>query len=126
MKFSGVWIHESSALRFDPHIRQPRVRVSFYNLNDGELLSKSNPLRNAVSNYEPTNVTFIQPILSNRCKFKESSEIECDWNNELLVINEDIRHIQKDHVIIFFEIVDILGNIIKLGNFFFFQIVCYF
>lgn len=40
------------------------------------------------------------------------SEIECDWNNELLLINEDIRHIQRDHVIIFFEIVDILGNLI--------------
>ncbi|XP_031640642.1 jouberin-like [Contarinia nasturtii] len=104
----GVWIHQSSALRFDPLIRQPRVRVSFFDLNDGELLNKSNPLRNAVSNYEPTNVTFIQPILSNRCKFKVSSEIECDWGDEVLLINEDIRHIQRDHVIIFFEIVDIL------------------
>lgn len=131
---SGVWIHETSALRFDPSIRQPRVRVSIYNLNDGDLLSKSNPLRNAVLNYEPTNVTFIQPILSNRCAFKESryqtitfheieqiilkslckpnafSQIECDWNNELLIINEDIRHIQKFHVIIFFEIMDILST----------------
>lgn len=70
--FKGVWIHETSALRFDRLIRQPRVRVSFYNINDGELLNKSNPLRNAVLNYEPTNVTFIQPILSNRCIFKDS------------------------------------------------------
>lgn len=70
--FIGVWIHETSALRFDRLIRQPRVRVSFYNVNVGELLSKSNPLRNAVLNYEPTNVTFIQPILSNRCTFKDS------------------------------------------------------
>lgn len=69
---AGIWLHETSALRFDAMIRQPRVRVSFYNLNDGDLLSKSNPLRNAVLNYEPTNVTFIQPILSNRCTFKES------------------------------------------------------
>lgn len=68
----GVWIHETSALRFDRSIRQPRVRVSFYNANDGKLLSKSNPLRNAVLNYEPTNVTFIQPILSNSCTFKDS------------------------------------------------------
>lgn len=71
-KVIGVWIHETSALRFDRLIRQPRVRVSFYNVNDGELLNKSNPLRNAVLNYEPTNVTFIQPILSNRCIFKDS------------------------------------------------------
>lgn len=68
----GIWIHETSAFKFDALIREPRVRVSFYNMNDGKLLSKSNPLRNAVLNYEPTNVTFIQPILSNRCKFKES------------------------------------------------------
>lgn len=39
-----------------------------------------------------------------------SSEIECDWNDELLIINEDIRHIQNDYVIIFFEIVDILST----------------
>lgn len=68
----GIWIHETSAFKFDPLIREPRVKVSFYSMNDGKLLSKSNPLRNAVLNYEPTNVTFIQPILSNRCKFKES------------------------------------------------------
>lgn len=40
----------------------------------------------------------------------QNSEIECDWRDEMLIINEDIRHIQKDHVIIFFEIVDILST----------------
>lgn len=39
-----------------------------------------------------------------------SSDIECDWNGELLIINEDIRHIQKENVIFLFEIVDILSN----------------
>lgn len=38
------------------------------------------------------------------------SDIECDWNGELLIINEDIRHIQKGNVIFLFEIVDILSN----------------
>lgn len=70
--FTGIRLHETSALRFDPLIRHPRVRVSIYNRNTGKLLDKSNPARNAVLNYEPTNVTFIQPILSNRCIFKES------------------------------------------------------
>lgn len=41
---------------------------------------------------------------------RRNSEIECDWNDEVLIINEDIRYIQKDHVIIFFEIVDILAT----------------
>lgn len=48
-----------------------------------------------------------------------SSQIECDWNNELLIINEDIRHIQKHHVIIFFEVVDIFNtnrNLENIGN----------
>lgn len=39
------------------------------------------------------------------------SWIECDWMNELLIINEDIHHIEKDHVIIFFEILDIISDI---------------
>lgn len=68
----GVWLYETSALRFDSLIRQPRVRVSIYNINEQSLLMKSNPLRNAVLNYEPTNVNFIQPILSDKCRFKES------------------------------------------------------
>lgn len=67
----GIWLHETSALRFDPLIRMPRIRVSVYNIAEGSFLMKSNPLRNAVLNYEPTNVTFIQPILSNQCKFKD-------------------------------------------------------
>lgn len=57
-----------------------------------------------------------QKILQKRLKIiffpsnisRQNSEIECDWNDEVLIINEDIRHIQKDHVIIFLEIVDIL------------------
>lgn len=68
----GIWLHETTALKFDPLIRLPRVRVSIYDLNTGNLLMKSNPLRNAVLNYEPTNVTFIQPILSDHCRFKDT------------------------------------------------------
>lgn len=73
----GIWLHETSAFKFDHLIRLPRIRVSIYDLNDGNLLSKSNPLRNAVLNYEPTNVTFIQPILSNHCRFKDTRYIPC-------------------------------------------------
>lgn len=68
----GIWLHETSAFKFDHFIRLPRIRVSIYDQNEGNLLSKSNPLRNAVLNYEPTNVTFIQPMLSNHCRFKDT------------------------------------------------------
>lgn len=68
----GIWLHETSAFKFDQFIRLPRIRVSIYDLNEGNLLAKSNPLRNAVLNYEPTNVTFIQPILSNHCRLKDT------------------------------------------------------
>lgn len=46
--------------------------MSIYDRNTGHLLEKSIPARNAVLNYEPTHMTFIQPILSNPCSFKES------------------------------------------------------
>lgn len=68
----GIWLHTTSALKFDPLIRQPRIRISVYDVNTQRLLMKSNPLRNAVLNYEPTHVNFIQPILSDKCTFKES------------------------------------------------------
>lgn len=47
------------------------------------------------------------------------SWIECDWENELLIINEDIHHIEKEPIIIFFEILDILSdfqNEKQIGN----------
>lgn len=68
----GIWLHETSAFKFDPFIRLPRIRVSIYDLNEGNLLSKSNSLRNSVLNNELINVTFIQPILSNHCRFKDT------------------------------------------------------
>lgn len=47
------------------------------------------------------------PII-NSLHFIYFSEIECTWNDELLIINEDIHHIQTGHVIMLFELVDIL------------------
>lgn len=36
------------------------------------------------------------------------SLIECYWSDEMLIINEDIRHIKSSNILIFFEIIDFL------------------
>lgn len=41
----------------------------------------------------------------------EYSQIECYWNDEKLIINEDIRHIKRANVFIFFEIIDFLVDL---------------
>lgn len=69
----GICLHGTSSLRFDSHIKTPRIRISIYDLSTGKLILKSNPMRNAVVNHEPTNVDFILPLLSNECAFKNSA-----------------------------------------------------
>lgn len=70
--FIEIILHETSDLVFDYLIRRPRVKVSIYDTNTEQLLIKSNPSRNAVVNYEPANIDFIQPIISNHCTLRDS------------------------------------------------------
>lgn len=65
--FADIIVHETSALLFDYLIKRPRIKVSIYDVTAEQLLIKSNPTRNAVVNYEPSNIDFIQPIISNHC-----------------------------------------------------------
>lgn len=65
-------MYETTALVFDYLIKRPRIKVSIYDINTEQLLVKSNPSRNAVVNYEPANIDFIQPIISNHCTLKDS------------------------------------------------------
>lgn len=67
----GIYIHETSELKFDRLISGPMIRMSMFNAKNGKLLCKSDPSRNVVLNLEPINVEFIQPIISKRCNFKE-------------------------------------------------------
>lgn len=70
--YIGIYIHETSKLQFDYLIRKPMVRCTIIDVSSGEFLAKSDPNREAVHNYEPSNVDFIQPLISKGCTFKES------------------------------------------------------
>lgn len=48
------------------------VRCTIIDDSTGEFLAKSDPNREAVHNYEPSNVDFIQPLISKGCSFKKS------------------------------------------------------
>lgn len=65
----GIYIHETSELKFDRLISGPMIRMSIFNGKNGKLLGKSDPSRNVVLNLEPKNVEFIQPIISKRSHF---------------------------------------------------------
>lgn len=65
-------MHDCSKLKFDYNIRKPMVRCSIVNMKSGNLLAKSDPDRQVVLNFEPSNVDFIQPIISKGCLFKLS------------------------------------------------------
>lgn len=107
-KIIGIHLHDSTELKFNNKIGTPRIRISIYNLTTKKLLLKSDPTRNVVTNHEPDLVDFIQPVISNECQYKTSSFIP-KWD-ELLILNEDINHIQQGNEIIFFEVIDLFPN----------------
>lgn len=107
-KIIGIHLHESTELKFNNKIGTPRIRISIYNLTTNKLLLKSDTTRNVVTSHEPDIVDFIQPVISNECKYKTSTFIP-KWE-ELIILNEDINHIQQGNEIIFFEIIDLFPN----------------
>ncbi|XP_037906618.1 jouberin-like [Hermetia illucens] len=101
----GIHLYKTSALKFKKYIRAPRVKVSIYDTKTRLLARKSDVNRNVIINMEPDHVDYILPIMSNEGKLSEDGSFSFEFD-ENLIINDDIRRIKDENIVILFELVD--------------------
>uniref|UniRef100_A0A336M610 CSON012678 protein n=1 Tax=Culicoides sonorensis TaxID=179676 RepID=A0A336M610_CULSO len=97
----GVYIHETTDLKFDIKIRDPRVRVSLVDDRTGGLSIYNSQTIKKKQMEQP----FILPLTTKQCDFTSHIAIRCKWE-ELLCFNENLSHPDYKNIIIFFEILD--------------------
>ncbi|XP_059622975.1 jouberin-like [Phlebotomus argentipes] len=110
----GIYLHHLVKLKakLGKNSQNPRVKVSWFDMDTEKLLRKSDPNRNVSLHGEPDDLDFIQPLISKESRVQKapkSKYISCEWE-ELLIFNEDIERVKNGRVVIFLELLDIRKN----------------
>lgn len=103
-KIVGIYCHEVDRLKFTEDVKEPRIRISWFDFKSGAQMKKTDPKRDVIQENE--NCDYVPVVLTKGCKFRPIfSHLNCVWE-ELIVINEDIE-LMKNSSILFFEIIDL-------------------
>jgi hypothetical protein len=103
IKYISVRIHRSDMLETDYMTRHPMVKVHIVNMATGEYLKTLNKEKNVVE--------VLQPIITGKFDFKEKRSMLPIWEEELIFEHDfqDLLKEDRDSVLLFFEIVDLLN-----------------
>lgn len=107
----GIVIHETGKLRYDPLIRRPHIKIHIFNASTGSYIEKVVGISNNAKSSKKSNknVEYIQPIITSQCQLKPNSfQLQCTWNSELIVFNDDIDHVINENAVILFEVISML------------------